>query len=280
MAALKAKKRPAPSLRKEMIRIIVDDLDKPSAALPRTKELRALSAEIVGRYPDSFVDELGGEKIGTGYDSLLSQLVNRVDNISRPSMKRRRFSTEDEIASGSAKQPRDCYGCINWQPTSLPEGETEESQQLLKEELKILHASEPNTDKTRIMKMMSATYATQRTVLNKANCALLDVIEDWPYLFDEQCMLMHFKELVGTDIMHKVQESFKDKIPKILRFLRQHPPCLRNRQLQDTVQQLEAAFDVVGNKSPQVIGLIAVLCAYFGEDRKCHVLSTEVHVSN
>ncbi|XP_033646404.1 uncharacterized protein LOC117305635 [Asterias rubens] len=186
MAALEAKRRPAPSLRKEMIRIIVDDLDKPSTSLPRTKVLRALSSEIVQRFPDSFIDELGGEKVGSGYDSLLSQAM-----------------------------------------------------------------------------------------LNKANCALLDVIEDWPYLFDEKFMLMHFKELVGTDIMHKVQESFKDKIPKILRFLKQHSSCLRNKQLQDTLQQLEAAVDVVGNKSPQVIGLITVLCAYFGEDRGCHILSTE-----
>ncbi|XP_033632229.1 uncharacterized protein LOC117293868 [Asterias rubens] len=276
MAALEAKRRPAPSLRKEMIRIIVDDLDKPSTSLPRTKVLRALSSEIVQRFPDSFIDELGGEKVGSGYDSLLSQLVNRVDNISRPSMKRGRFSSGDEISSGPAKKKRDSYGCINWQPISLPKGETVASQVLLKDELKALHASEPHTDKTQIMEKMSTTYATQRAMLNKANCALLDVIEDWPYLFDEKFMLMHFKELVGTDIMHKVQESFKDKIPKILRFLKQHSSCLRNKQLQDTLQQLEAAVDVVGNKSPQVIGLITVLCAYFGEDRGCHILSTEV----
>ena len=279
MLALEEKRRPAPSVRKEMVRIIVDHLDRPHQALPRTKVLRAVAYEIIKKYPKSFTDEVAGEQVGSGYDSLLAQLVNRVDNLRRPSLKRSRYASLDETVS-SAKKKRDSYGCIQWQPTSLPDGETEASQKATKEELKAIHKSEPNTNRSEILKKMSATYATQRAAINKPDCSLLDLIEDWPYLFDEHCMMMHFRELAGVDIKIKVEQAFQHKVPKLLRFVKQHHPCLRNKKLQSILHHVEDAVQSVGNNSPQVTGLISLLCAYLTEDEQCHVLSSEVSKQN
>ena len=53
MLALEDKRHPAPSLRKEMVRIIIDNLDRPNKAHPPVTVLRAISHEVK-KIPESF----------------------------------------------------------------------------------------------------------------------------------------------------------------------------------------------------------------------------------
>ena len=53
MTSLKHGRRPSPSLRKEMVRIVIADLYNLNLPLPRTTVLRALAQEAVRKYPNS-----------------------------------------------------------------------------------------------------------------------------------------------------------------------------------------------------------------------------------
>lgn len=107
--ALDAEERPDPRLRREMVRIIVDDLNKPGLKLPRTKELGRIAQAIVNKYPKSFADNIGGMVVGSGYESLLKQLVNKVDNATRPNPNKRKLSTD----SGKSLKTIDSYTVKN-----------------------------------------------------------------------------------------------------------------------------------------------------------------------
>ena len=48
-----------------------------------------------------------------------------------------------------------------------------------------------------------------------------------------------------------------------------------NKKLQATLQEVEEAVEATENNYPQVIGLLCLLCTYFGEEQGCHVVSTE-----
>ena len=74
---LKRKERPLPSKRRQMVRIIADEI-LCQCNKPGRKSLSLIASKIVNKYPDSFQDNLGNNKIGHGYDSLLAQLETRI----------------------------------------------------------------------------------------------------------------------------------------------------------------------------------------------------------
>ena len=63
----------------------------------------------------------------------------------------------------------DSYGCINWQPLDLPEGETPASTEAMRAEMVDLFSTEgPQAAKRgRVDELMKATYATQRYAINR-----------------------------------------------------------------------------------------------------------------
>lgn len=75
--------------------------------------------------------------MGEGIDSLLKQLVNKIENLNRgPTTSSKRQATiEKDVA---AKKPKNfSYGCSNWLPLALPEGETTETQNETKKKCRI-----------------------------------------------------------------------------------------------------------------------------------------------
>ena len=275
MTSLKHGRRPSPSLRKEMVRIVIADLYNLNLPLPRTTVLRALAQEAVRKYPNSLRDEVDGMILGSGYDSLLSQFLNRVDNVSRPrhgchELKRKADNAAEADSAGStaSNQKRDSYGCLNWQPLSLPEGETEESQMTIKEELKELHKSEPHVDRREVETKMAKTYASQRISLNKPDCALLDVVEEWPYLFDEKILLLHFKQLVGMDAKEKITEGLERKSAKMYRFFRQSRSFgnVQDKRIHLVLNKVDEAVQMTKCESSKVMGLVYLVSAYGGEE--------------
>lgn len=57
------------------------------------------------------------------------------------------------------------YGCKNWQPATLPEGETKETQESKRIELKMLVTNKG--DEARIAELHVITYFTQRLDINE-----------------------------------------------------------------------------------------------------------------
>ncbi|XP_071838988.1 uncharacterized protein [Apostichopus japonicus] len=267
---LERNERLPPRIRKEFVRLVVDNIiDCKGATYPRTSELRLYASQIVSKYK-TLGDHLDGVVVGTGYESLLKQFVNRVDNLGRSvvqgSLKRK--------ALAGCKSPKerlaDQYGCVNWQPESLPEGESGESQRKIMNELKSLWES--GTGKTKDVKnKMIHTYATQRKDINEKDCVLTDIIENWPFLFEEEYLLAHFKKLMGFDIMEKMSSNFEHRVPKLYRYFQQ----VAKPKIEATHKKIQDAVDKKEDNSPQVMGLLMLLSEHLGEDLGEHVKSTD-----
>ncbi|XP_071841746.1 uncharacterized protein [Apostichopus japonicus] len=256
--SLTRKKRPTPRLRKEMIRIIIDHFHKGPSSLPRKKQLRMLAQKIVAEHPESFKDD-----VGSGYDSLLAQLVNRADNLSRlPGSHPFKRASQSNDSTPPKKRKTDSYGCISWQPDTFPAGETEKTQQQKMEELQTLHKS--GQQGANIKELMNLTYTSQRNMINSKDCVLVELMEKWPYLFEEAYLLDHFSTLTGVNLKEKVEESAKKKIPTLYRFLEQQAST--TQRLRQTLHSIKDVMESNGDSLPKIIGSLILLCRYFDDD--------------
>lgn len=75
-------------------------------------------------YPKSFRDEINSQIVGSGYDSILKQLVCRIDHLKKAKTTIRPLCDMPE----ESKKWKMEYGCINSDP-QLPVGETSQLQQ-------------------------------------------------------------------------------------------------------------------------------------------------------
>ncbi|XDV41382.1 hypothetical protein PO909_010261 [Leuciscus waleckii] len=143
-------------------------------------------------YPGAFRDVIEGEIVGSGYDSLIKQMISRLDNV------RQAVSNSEGEDTPCRKKRLDTYGCLNWQPVRLPPNETPDSQKRVQEELKKMY-KERCPDTKCIENMMRATFFTQRKDIF-SGIETSDLMHEWPYLFETVGMKTHFKELTGMDI--------------------------------------------------------------------------------
>ena len=133
MKAVKEKKRLGPDLMKQFI----GTLSKSIFAVcqkPGKKNLQYIARNIHVLYPATFSDVFCGDIIAGGYETLTRKLVIKFENMNRRDVfhtTKRRLNSSlaediDEINTRKI-QKSDQYGCINWQLTNLPDGESEES---------------------------------------------------------------------------------------------------------------------------------------------------------
>lgn len=73
--ALERGKRPSPSLRKEMVRIVVREMMKVTTSLCKRNAVD-VARKLVAKYPKSLQDVIESDIIGTGYYSLVKQIPN------------------------------------------------------------------------------------------------------------------------------------------------------------------------------------------------------------
>lgn len=89
-------KRPSPSERREIIRIVVAEI-LTVCKKPGKRHITEIARNMVIRYPKSFQDEIEGQVVGTGYDSLVKQFLSRIDNYRRlqaPPAQKRLFESD------------------------------------------------------------------------------------------------------------------------------------------------------------------------------------------
>lgn len=275
--SLKKSVRPSPRDRRAMIRMVCDDILKVDAN-PKRKNLSVIAERIVAAYPKSFVDDIGGEIIGSGSASVLRQLENRINNFKR-SDKSLPFSacassslasTSDEEGEHKPKRAKvqDSYGCINWQPKELPPGEDETTQKDKVIALKQMYSADRDTwDMDIISSHMDSLYFTIRTQIN-SKCMTIDaLLEEYPFLMEDSTMMRHFKKLVGIELKATLEESIEGKGQRILRYLKQVSRQSSTRgALKVAFEQLNDAKLAAQDCSPELPGLLLLLATYFGED--------------
>ncbi|KAK0145281.1 hypothetical protein N1851_015824 [Merluccius polli] len=180
----------------------------------------------VAKYPKSLQDVIEGDAIGTGYDSLVKQIQNRIENVKRPTTpkikKRRTYhdSDTDEIPPEKRASIQDTYGCSRWHVKFLPLGETAESQQQKKDELQKLFMGKRREQTPCPLKMlMKSTFYSQRQEVNQGNDVKY-LLENWPYWFHEIGMTVHFNELSGVNLKETFLKNVEQKGERLLHLMK------------------------------------------------------------
>ncbi|KAK0141030.1 hypothetical protein N1851_021974 [Merluccius polli] len=145
-------------------------------------------------YPKSFRDEIEGQIVGAGYDSLKRLPEScRPDNVKRVC--------------------KDAYGCINSEP-ELPPGETKQLQKQKQEEL----VKFKDKDAKKIERLMVETFPSQRRNILSGLKETEEFLKEWPFHCQEAGMRLHFKELTGVQLDVSFGESTATKFRRILRY--------------------------------------------------------------
>ncbi|RXN14525.1 Prolyl-tRNA synthetase associated domain-containing 1 [Labeo rohita] len=201
--SLERGKRPSPQKRREMVRIVVREMMQKSSDISK-RHITIVAKKIVATYPKSLQDVIEGDIIGLRFHSLVKQLQNRIENAKRsttPKSRKRKLhadSDTDEMPAEKRAPIQETYGCIKWEMKFMPLGETAESQQQSRDELKSL--SKQNAPNHDVVKQLTrSTFYTQRKEVNNGK-EIKYLLEDWPFLFDEIGMAVHFKELTGVSL--------------------------------------------------------------------------------
>ncbi|XP_036440032.1 uncharacterized protein LOC118817438 [Colossoma macropomum] len=290
MQCLERGKRPSPRLRREMIRIVVSEMMN-ACASPSKQASTVVAKEMVAKYTQSLQDVIEGEVVGPGYHSLVKQLQARIENVKRSSaprmMKRKQGSDEYDTEVIPAEQKaaiQDTYGCISWDMNFMPVSETPESQQEKKDKMKVL-SEQANFSSDEVKTLMKCTYYSQRKEINKGT-DLQCLVEDWPFLFQEIGMAVHFQELTGVPLKETFLTSVGKKGKRLLDFMR--TVCAnKNERVLQAVAKLKILRGQLEGCLEDVKDMVLLLLSYFEEkeenllhyvDEKC--LATEVQVES
>ncbi|CAJ1062884.1 uncharacterized protein LOC117823392 [Xyrichtys novacula] len=250
-------RRPSPEKRRQMIRILVDELRKCDIN-PTRHECLIVCRNIVRQYPSSFADMTpGGAIVGEGFSTLLSQVKRRIENLNRAGIIKRHRS------SGLCK-PADSYGCVHFQP-AMPLDETEETLELKRQQLQDIYKKEGShaSEKAQVIKLMNTTFCLQRSQINYS---LISSTEDlkihWPYLFTERGVFCHFESLTDINVLQSLELSMKECGHGVEKYLWAK---MKNIDL----------HSVVSKDGELTLRVVQLLLTYFDEDTEGLILSTK-----
>lgn len=271
--SLKEKKRPKPSLRLQMVRIVCESI-KEICNNPGKHSLTKIAKQIVNKYPEAFSDMICEDIVCGGYASLTKQLVVRFQNVNRGSsinVLKRKKKNEDSSADAKRICTSDQYGCVNWQPDRLPDNETHVSQEKKKEDMKIMFSQGPLTYKnSNFLTLLNETYYTQRTEINRKQMTDY-LVAEWPLLFTTVGFFNHFNSLVGINIVEKFHSALVNKGRRIAKFIQTKPAGCNRKSVEHLLNE---DMDIDNMNSCEYI--IFLLLAYFGEKRNSLFITADV----
>jgi len=126
LSLVKANKRLSPTDKNTVIKFLVDEMKK-CCPNPDFNQSRTVARKAVAAYPNSFEDRTDdGERLGDGYYTLAKKIKTRIEYVNRGKLEiRLRQKSKGGGAEGAVTvRTATQYGCLQWQPVSLPETET------------------------------------------------------------------------------------------------------------------------------------------------------------
>ncbi|XP_024661187.2 uncharacterized protein LOC112436158 [Maylandia zebra] len=261
-----------------MIRIVVEAMQVNCRNIKRAS-CEEVAKIIVDRYPQTFADFTEkGERLGCGHYSLLRSIKSRVEHVNRDNTTHRlrqtkRTRNEEDCSSNSNatshKKVRclvDSYGCINWQPVELPEGETpaslEEKKRIL---LTIFNSEGPGAvERPDVDDFMCLTYISQQQLINSCpSLSVAEIQEQWSFLFTRKGFSNHFYKLTGIDICERLGQALITKGRRIVNYFSTQK-LKWNLGIRTLIQQIESEGVLANNK----VGTAAILLMmkYYKED--------------
>ncbi|CAI5637063.1 unnamed protein product [Oreochromis niloticus] len=261
-----------------MVRIVVEAMQV-HCRNPKRASCEEVAKIIVNRYPQTFADITEkGERLGCGHYSLLRSIKSRVEHVNRDNTTHRLRQTkrtrnaEDCSPNSNATSPKkvrclvDSYGCINWQPVELPEGEMpaslEEKKHIL---LTIFNSEGPGAvERPGVDDFMCLTYISQWQLINSCrSLSVAEIQEQWPFLFTRKGLSNHFYKLTGIDISERLSQALITKGRRIINYFSSQK-LKWNLGIRTLIQQIESEGVLTNNKV--VTAAILLMIKYFKED--------------
>ncbi|XP_056441457.1 uncharacterized protein LOC130378875 [Gadus chalcogrammus] len=273
---LEREKRPSPRLRREMVRLVVQEMTQKSSCISRRSSIE-VAKKMVSKYPKSLQDVIEGDVIGQGYHSLVKQLQNRIENMKRsttPKIRKRRYCTDDtdtdEVPPEKRAAIQDTYGCITWDPKFLPLGETPESQKEKREKMK-----RPDVNSEELKSLMKNAFYSQRKEVNQGK-NIKHLLEQWPFFFEELGMAVHFRELTGIGLQETFSRNLDMKGKRLLNYLNT-VAVHKNKRFLQALTKLKAMRGELCGLSEDVKEMVLLLLSYFNKKEDamfCYVEDT------
>nr|XP_057907854.1 uncharacterized protein LOC131104559 [Doryrhamphus excisus] len=284
MQSLERGKRPSPRLRREMVRIVVCEMTQKHSCISK-KHTDVVAQRMVAKYPKSLQDVIEGDIIGPGYHSLAKQMQNRMENVRRsttPKIRKRKHRSEDsdteEVPQEQRAVVQDIYGCINWEVKFLPLGETLETLQQKKEQLKKM-SQQCDVNPQEVKRLMKLTFYMQRKQVNQGE-SLKCLLEEWPFWFREVGMEAHFKALTGISLKETFTQNVDLKGKRLLNYLNTVCSNKSKTFLQSLMKLKTARGELIGC-SEDLKEMVLLLLSWFNEKEEamfCYVEDTSLAV--
>ena len=207
----------------------VDKMRDVNTSIPEYA-MQIVANQIVEAYPSIFQDKnLRNEKLGQGYHTMTSKMINRNNNLNRAKEGKTLAQELGIKCKNLSLLKMSQSGCKNWQPEiKLPYEILEEKRLFLAdwvrnhdldeniENVDPNTAEEPTTrsinekKKQEAEKMFIFSFAYQRMFLNNLDYppTFEDILDMWPLLFNLDFYFWHYELLMGHPI-HKLEDELK-----------------------------------------------------------------------
>ncbi|CAN7945399.1 unnamed protein product, partial [Ixodes pacificus] len=258
LEALQKSKRPTTRDRRKMVRVIIDNVKK-VCPKPLRKQLAVVARKIVDLHPSSFKDVFDGTLIGTGYDSLLNQLVCRLENVNR-----------EDVHQAKVPEVRSAKKRSSFIPYPEQETSTKDNAEMRREQealQTIFKADSSYTEDVHVL--MTSTHRLQQMDI-KLGTSIRELKEAWPFLFTPCGLKSHFEVLLGVKVTETLDLSLRNKKRVILDFFDKEkhgkPNIMGAWKEAPCSTQDEAEF----------LRIVLLTMAWFGEERDGIIQSKEV----
>lgn len=241
-SAISDGKRPSPAGRRQMVRVLADEMRKHEPH-PTRSQCLTVCRNLVHQYPNSFADQLGnGELLGSGYTSLLIQVKNRIENLNRTSSFRQHRSS----GHGQKRGPTDMYGCSRFQP-SLPPDETEDTMESKRRKLEAIYSRDGinGAERAEVKQLMEKIFYLQRCHINALPAPNIEDIRfKWPYLFTQKGLNSHFELLTDIPLLHAFEHAMEKFGRAIVELFKTKPTNAGVKEVLSLGEDVELSFFV------------------------------------
>ena len=273
-------------VRRKFVREVVDGIRNVTNHCSK-RDFETVAQTVVRLYPSTFEDRIGEIRIGTGYDSLMKQLITRNENLNRQLPSHTKHPDKAETAVDGNTEPgkaadggkkkrksfpeKDSYGCVNWGPI-LQEDEVELMENTRKELVNMYGQSE---DWCEIKAKMESSYGLLRKHINDG-ASLQQLLIDWPYLTRTDILLKHCELLLGLNIIETVEMAYTKKAPIMLRYLKSRGADEQTTEILSQIEK-EQSND---NYQALLQGTILCLQKCLGEEENGLMFPVDVSIEN
>lgn len=265
--AVSSGKRPKPPERRQMVRILVNEMRK-FELCPTRAQCLTVCRNIIRQYPNSFADIFpDGSLMAGGYTSLLIQVKTRIENLNRESNYMHHRASASN--SGFKRGPTDTYGCVRFQP-SLPPEETVETVEEKRQRLQEIYSQEGmgGIERAEVKNLMETTFCLQRQHLNATpSASVQDLRNQWPYLFNQKSIFSHFQLLTDINILRALELSMAECGEAITEYFK-----LKSKDT--NVKAVLSKFEDV----EETLRIVQLLMAHFQENTNGLMFYTDVSI--